>query len=183
MPVSIRTRFEVFKRDSFTCRYCGRQSPEVVLEIDHIVPTADGGSDDRINLTTSCWQCNRGKSHIPLTEVIAGEDPHDRAVLLLEQERQLKEYNRVLTKIAERREREAWKLVAYWKNDQTVASFNRRELAWLINTLKWLPSQIIRDFMDAAVRADCVRDLRYVKACVKRHREQREIELAAAVNG
>jgi hypothetical protein len=30
MALSVRTRFEVFKRDEFTCQYCGRKSPDVV---------------------------------------------------------------------------------------------------------------------------------------------------------
>lgn len=38
--LSKKTRFEVFKRDSFTCQYCGRSAPEVVLQVDHIKPVA-----------------------------------------------------------------------------------------------------------------------------------------------
>jgi hypothetical protein len=34
----------------------------VLLEADHIVPQAAGGSDDMANLITSCQTCNRGKS-------------------------------------------------------------------------------------------------------------------------
>ena len=59
--ISKKTRFEVFKRDSFTCQYCGRSSPEVVLEIDHINPVKNGGDNDIMNLITSCFDCNRGK--------------------------------------------------------------------------------------------------------------------------
>ena len=33
-----KKRFEVFARDEFTCRYCGKQPPEVQLVIDHIKP-------------------------------------------------------------------------------------------------------------------------------------------------
>lgn len=55
-------RFEVFKRDSFTCQYCGRKAPDVLLEIDHIEPVAKGGSGDLLNLTTACKDCNSGKS-------------------------------------------------------------------------------------------------------------------------
>lgn len=62
MSVSVRTRFEVFKRDRFTCSYCGRTPPEVLLECDHIVPRAAGGTDDMANLTTACATCNRGKA-------------------------------------------------------------------------------------------------------------------------
>lgn len=61
MAVSTRTRFEVFKRDRFTCTYCGRTPPEVLLHVDHIVPKAEGGLDDQGNLTTACQDCNLGK--------------------------------------------------------------------------------------------------------------------------
>ena len=40
--MSKRLRFEIFARDEFTCRYCGKQPPEVQLVIDHIHPVADG---------------------------------------------------------------------------------------------------------------------------------------------
>jgi len=62
MSVSKSVRFEIFARDAFTCQYCGRRPPEVVLELDHIHPRAKGGSDDLTNLITACWDCNRGKS-------------------------------------------------------------------------------------------------------------------------
>ena len=61
-PLSKSVRFEVFKRDSFTCQYCGRSAPEVVLEVDHIIPVSKGGTDELLNLVTSCRDCNRGKS-------------------------------------------------------------------------------------------------------------------------
>ena len=59
--LSPKLRFEVFKRDSFKCQYCGRCAPDVVLEIDHIEAHAKGGSDDILNLVTSCKECNGGK--------------------------------------------------------------------------------------------------------------------------
>lgn len=61
---SKRTRFEVFKRDSFCCGYCGGKPPSVVLEVDHIVPRSKGGTNDKENLLTSCKVCNAGKSDI-----------------------------------------------------------------------------------------------------------------------
>lgn len=54
-------RFDVFRRDNFTCQYCGQKSPDVTLECDHIVAVANGGSDDPSNLITACFDCNRGK--------------------------------------------------------------------------------------------------------------------------
>ena len=172
MALSVRTRFEILKRDRFTCRYCGRLSPNVLLEVDHIVPLCEGGTDDPINLAVSCWECNRGKAGIPLSATLTGEDPHDRAITLLETERQLREYNTVLAAVRERREADAWELVRYWENDETLTTFNRREWTWLLSALGWLPAETLRDFMDAAIRANATRDFRYVKGCVRTMREQ-----------
>lgn len=55
-------RFEIFQRDGFQCQYCGGKPPEVVLVIDHIRSVAEGGTNDAINLVTSCRDCNSGKS-------------------------------------------------------------------------------------------------------------------------
>jgi hypothetical protein len=62
MPISKSVRFEIFARDGFICQYCGTRPPDVVLEVDHIYPVSKGGTDDLINLVTSCYDCNRGKS-------------------------------------------------------------------------------------------------------------------------
>lgn len=68
MAISKRIRFEIFKRDGFCCQYCGSRPPEVVLEVDHIDPRSNGGNDDEINLITSCFECNRGKSNRTLNQ-------------------------------------------------------------------------------------------------------------------
>jgi hypothetical protein len=64
MAVSNRLRFEIFRRDRFACRYCGRSATRdqgVVLEIDHVLPTVLGGGDEPTNLVTACDKCNSGK--------------------------------------------------------------------------------------------------------------------------
>lgn len=62
LPIETSVRFQVFERDNFTCQYCGRKSPEIILEIDHYVPVSKGGSNHFDNLKTSCRECNEGKS-------------------------------------------------------------------------------------------------------------------------
>lgn len=62
MTLSKRLRYEVLRRDAFTCRYCGRSSPEVRLTVDHVTPIALGGVDDPSNLVACCSDCNAGKS-------------------------------------------------------------------------------------------------------------------------
>lgn len=66
--LSKRQRFEVFKRDSFTCQYCGQSAPDVILNADHIIPVSKGGSNKPINLVTSCFDCNSGKSNKSLDD-------------------------------------------------------------------------------------------------------------------
>jgi len=61
-PISKKVRFEVFKRDCFTCQYCGRKAPEAILQVDHIKPVKQGGKSDVLNYVTSCAECNAGKS-------------------------------------------------------------------------------------------------------------------------
>ena len=64
MTLTKKTRFAIFERDNFSCQYCGRtpQDDGVILEADHAISRADGGTDDTENLVTSCFDCNRGKS-------------------------------------------------------------------------------------------------------------------------
>ena len=57
----LKLRFEIFKRDRFTCQYCGRKSPNVSLQIDHIYPRSKGGNNNEENLRTACSDCNNGK--------------------------------------------------------------------------------------------------------------------------
>lgn len=66
--LSKKTRFEVFKRDSFKCQYCGASAPEVVLVVDHIEPISKGGLDEMVNYITACQPCNAGKGDRRLSD-------------------------------------------------------------------------------------------------------------------
>jgi hypothetical protein len=46
----------------FTCRYCGRRPRAVELQVDHVVPEAQGGKTTERNLVTACTECNAGKA-------------------------------------------------------------------------------------------------------------------------
>lgn len=64
----IKFRFQVLSRDSFCCRYCGKRPPEVILEIDHVVPRSKGGESKEENYVASCRECNSGKFDVLLEE-------------------------------------------------------------------------------------------------------------------
>ena len=71
--ISKRLRFEVFKRDSFKCQYCGSSAPDAILHIDHVHPVSKGGDNDITNLVTACASCNNGKSDKLLSDKHATE--------------------------------------------------------------------------------------------------------------
>ncbi|PSO88617.1 MAG: HNH endonuclease [Cyanobacteria bacterium SW_8_48_13] len=59
MPPSVRV--SVLHRDGHKCVFCGRSAKQLQLEVDHIVPFSQGGSNNSQNLQTLCIDCNRGK--------------------------------------------------------------------------------------------------------------------------
>jgi hypothetical protein len=77
MAVSKRLRYEILRRDSHTCRYCGASAPDVPLRVDHVTPVALGGTDTPDNLVTSCEPCNSGKSSSTVDAAVVAEVSDD----------------------------------------------------------------------------------------------------------
>ena len=112
--LSKRTRFEVFKRDAFTCQYCGRTPPAVILHADHVIAVANGGCDDIANLVTSCADCNLGKSDRPLSSAsppLAESMERSREVA-----EQTEAYNTFLMDHRKRQLFQIERLGTYWYN-------------------------------------------------------------------
>lgn len=116
--LSKKVRFEVFKRDKFTCQYCGRSSPDVILHVDHIKPVKEGGTNDILNLVTACQECNAGKGARRLSDDSAVKkqlkqvqelaEKNEQLEMFLEwrdglrkiEDRQIEEVNLILNEIA-----------------------------------------------------------------------------------
>ncbi|MBI4180820.1 MAG: HNH endonuclease [Chloroflexi bacterium] len=54
------TRLEIFRRDQFTCQYCGRQIRQLTL--DHVLPRYRNGQHTWENVVSACVPCNRRKA-------------------------------------------------------------------------------------------------------------------------
>jgi 5-methylcytosine-specific restriction endonuclease McrA len=61
------TRREVFRRDNYTCQYCGRH--DTSLTVDHILPKHLGGQHVWTNVVAACPGCNHRKGGRRLDEV------------------------------------------------------------------------------------------------------------------
>lgn len=114
-----RQRFNIFKRDRFTCQYCGRTPPTVVLVIDHILPIAAGGGEEDSNKITSCEACNQGKADGLLTTIPQAIDAQLAAQV--DRQEQLREYNKFLLAARKELDDTAREIGTYW-NDRLTPS-------------------------------------------------------------
>lgn len=77
MAVSKRLRFEILRRDNYTCHYCGASAPDVKLTIDHVLAVTLGGKDEPTNLVTACRDCNFGKTSISPDQPLVAQVSED----------------------------------------------------------------------------------------------------------
>ncbi len=64
--ITEKMRLQIFKRDNYACRKCGKSpsnSLGVTLHLDHIIPFSEGGANSLDNLQTLCAKCNLGKGN------------------------------------------------------------------------------------------------------------------------
>lgn len=125
--LSKRTRFEVFKRDSFECQYCGAHPPGVILHVDHIVPVASDGGNDFDNLVTACSDCNSGKGAVDLS--VVPQSLADKAAQVQEREAQLAGYYAVMEARRERVEDDAWRVAEALYPGSSEQGLSRQYLA------------------------------------------------------
>jgi 5-methylcytosine-specific restriction endonuclease McrA len=55
------SRYNIYLRDGNTCQYCGRELPRSDLNLDHVVPRAQGGRTTWENVVCCCIDCNLSK--------------------------------------------------------------------------------------------------------------------------
>jgi len=74
------SRTAIFKRDNYTCQYCGWAQTTThltsSLQVHHVLPIARGGSHHPSNLVTACKSCHKhmGTRHCPPKKEGEGEE-------------------------------------------------------------------------------------------------------------
>lgn len=149
-----KIRFEVFKRDGFSCQYCGRTPPVVVLQLDHIHPVSKGGKTELDNLITACFDCNIGKSNRELTAL--PQSVAQKAEIIKEREAQLRSFRRLQAAVKRRETLDVQAIESCFKS-----SFPTREFTDSFR------DQMRRIFLQKLPKEQLEEDMH--KACYKFH--------------
>jgi hypothetical protein len=164
VALSKKLRFDVFKRDGFVCAYCGAHPSETVtLEVDHIHPVAEGGTNDPDNLVTACFDCNRGKRAEPLSSV--PQSLAEKAELVAEREAQIRAYYDVLEARKRRVDDEVWAVVDVYVERFADESVLRTRVASIKRFLELLPFPVVLEAMEMACNRFGGRDATFRYFC------------------
>lgn len=101
------SRKNLFKRDRYTCQYCGLQPGPEELTVDHVVPRSRGGVSSWENCVLACVECNKRK---------ADRSPAQAGLKLRKTPR--KPSWKALVQVPARDRRESWEKFlsrAYWE--------------------------------------------------------------------
>ncbi len=157
--MSKKVRFEVFKRDSFICQYCGQSAPDVVLHVDHIQPVSKGGDNDLMNLITSCQACNSGKSDRLLTDTTSIDKQKAQLDELNEKRQQLEMMIEWRETLKDFDSGAAQRIASYFEG-QADCNITINE-SGLKNIRKWMKKFTYAELLEAI---DCAVDV-YIKDC------------------
>lgn len=113
MSVSKRMRFEILRRDGFRCYYCGTRGNETAngLTVDHVMPTALGGTDLSENLVAACGDCNAGKSATLLDSAAVAEASNS----IVEAAEKVQSSGQAAAKVVERQHAYTDQIVQAWR--------------------------------------------------------------------
>lgn len=180
----------MFRRDGYTCRYCGAKAPDVEITIDHVVPKVLGGSDtDPANLLTACMPCNSGKTSstpdAPLVAAVSEDAVRWSAALKAASARMLADIN---ARAADREQfRGWWESWTYPEGDRRVPIDMPADWESTVDQLlaTGLPLEVLHQCIDGAMRRKKVgSDQKFRYMCGIAWRKASELrDLASALAG
>ena len=176
--ISKRLRYEVLRRDSFACYYCGATPPDVKLVVDAVVPEALGGSHkDPANLVTACEPCNSGKTSsspdAPLVAAVA-DDAAEWAEAKAAAAEEMR--SSVQAREATAEQFDSWwdrELPGCWRPDDWD-----RSVAYFLDA--GLPVDVLRDCLRIAARSQAARGQKWRYMCAVAWNRIKEIQERAS---
>lgn len=146
--ISKKLRFDVFKRDGFSCQYCGATPPGVMLHVDHIHPVSLGGTNAIDNLITSCEPCNLGKGAASLTSI--PESIGHKAEVLAEKMAQVKAFNRLIKAKEKQAEKVVDEVEAAFREYHPTYEFSNGYRRSVRNFSEQIPAHMLVQYMHIA---------------------------------
>lgn len=99
------TRANIYRRDDYSCQYCGETFDSEELTFDHVIPAAQGGGRSWGNIATACVPCNRRKG---------ARTPEESGMSLLRAPRMPRPSPVFRVSIGLRKTPESWRDYLYW---------------------------------------------------------------------
>jgi hypothetical protein len=142
-----------------------RSTPNVVLEVDHILPVSKGGDNSSDNLITACYDCNRGKSNETLDNISQPiqERLKEEIELRIERQKQIKMFDKQLRKLKEDQKKALEEIGIYWwnnwledgeKSGTMIFSIGGKSEASIKTFLKYLTPEQIKECIDITISRD-----------------------------
>jgi hypothetical protein len=122
-----------------------------VLEVDHVIPLAEGGTDDIANLATACWDCNHGKAARTLDDRAPTIDFEEAAERIRQRERQVTSYREAVSERDQRIEDAIEQINAYWEERWCGMRSYRPFAHVLRKALEVIPVEEVLDAVDIAL--------------------------------
>lgn len=99
------SRANIYRRDEYTCQYCGQEHATEELTFDHVIPVAQGGRKDWTNIVTACLTCNTRKG---------ARTPEEAGMTLRKLPRKPASTPALRVTVGLRRTPESWRNWLYW---------------------------------------------------------------------
>jgi hypothetical protein len=147
IPIGKRLRFEIFARDGFTCRYCGRQADQTILHVDHVIPVSQGGTNDPENLVTACADCNLGKSDSAIQQAAPSES--DRLRLAQEMNEQVAAAKKAAESAQARADRRQT-LVNFWCDETGREEVDRATISTVFSYVQEFGEEVVFGWIEKA---------------------------------
>ena len=130
------------------------------MQVDHIIPVAEGGENDMDNLITSCQPCNIGKGAKSLQ--LIPKSLQKKSEEIAEQEEQIIAYQKIIMDSRQRKLDFAWE-VAEILDSNASQGYPKANLESILHFMNHLSYEEVIDSADIAVRTPYIHKSRVFK--------------------
>jgi len=102
------SRVNIYGRDDYRCQFCGEHKSINELTYDHLMPRAQGGKTNWLNIVTACTDCNKKKGN---------RTPSQAGMRLLKEPVQPTATPALVVAVSKTSMPDAWRDYVYWTGE------------------------------------------------------------------